>query len=205
MPFIYYLRTRIIKLLLLATGVRIRLLKPAQEFFPKEPVIICPNHSSWLDILLIMAISTRPTCFLGKIEIVKIPLLGWLFKKSDIPIDRSKMHSAGQMLDTVYSKMKEGYDVVIFPEGTVSEKAPELLSFKKGAFKLATDRQIPLLPVILADAWHLWPYAHFFSGRPGLMRIKILEPLLPEKTANAIEVRNRVKTTMQSELLKLFN
>ncbi len=205
MPFIYSLRATFVRILFFLTAIRTNILSDNLQTLNQEALIICPNHSSWLDILLIIAICPKPVCFLGKQEIAKVPLFGWLFKHSDVPVERGSQRAARQLLENAYLKIRQGCHLVIFPEGTVSGNATKLLAFKQGAFKLSIDKQVAIVPLILADAWNVWPYEHFFSGRPGRVRIKILKQIEANEIDSSSALRTEVRNLMQKELLMLFN
>ena len=111
--------------------------------------IFAANHFSFLDIA-VFGFSGQPYAFIGKSSITKLPLFGWMFKKLHIPVDRRSPQSRYQSLVRADEMLESGRSVVFFPEGGITTKEPpKLMPFKDGAFKLAIEKQIPLIPVTI--------------------------------------------------------
>lgn len=121
--------------------------------------LFVPNHSSYLDI---PAVGGGPFAmlFLGKIELVKIPVFGYIYKKLNIIVDRKNPRSRKKAMDDCRESLDRGYNLAIFPEGTISKQSPELLPFKDGAFLLAIEKGIPIVPVTLPYNWKILPGHH---------------------------------------------
>ncbi len=112
----------------------------------RRPYVVVSNHESFVDILLISHLPTEMK-WMSKIEIMKIPLVGWMMRwAKDIPLDRDSATSGAQALAAAHDRLDERVSVMIFPEGTRS-KSGELRKFKAGAFNLAIDAQVPILPL----------------------------------------------------------
>jgi len=109
------------------------------------PVVLSPNHASDLDIPLTFLASPTPVVFMGKAELLKLPLFGYFFKQTSIPVDRSSFSGRKQALKDADKKIKEGYSVCIYPEGGVPPQSYLLRGFKAGAFKLAAENNVPVL------------------------------------------------------------
>lgn len=135
-----------------------------------HPQIICSNHSSYLDIVLMYSTYHRPFLFLGKSELLKWPLIGQFFKKMNIAVDRNNVRAATQSLEKGRQKLKEGWSIVIFPEGTIPVDVPKIMRFKNGAFKLAIEEQVPIQPITFLNHWKLMsdPSETFGVAHPGL-------------------------------------
>ena len=116
-----------------------------------KPIIFCANHCSVLDIIVPLAVLPRRFHFMGKQELSRVPFFGIYFKWLDIPVDRSSIRGSYKAYQQAKSDLERGISVFIFPEATTSIKAPQMLPWKKGAFKLAADSGIPII-------------AHHFSG-----------------------------------------
>ncbi len=141
--------------------------------------LICPNHTSYIDILILYAVFPHYFIFLGKQELGKIPLFKLFFKKLNILVNRSNAKEAHRSLMEVRERLKKGKNVVIFPEGTISKKAPELRPFKNGAFRIALELSLPIVPVTFLDNYKILEDSTKFgaSSRPGKARVIIHPPI----------------------------
>lgn len=115
-----------------------------------QPYVFAANHFSYLDIPF-MGFIPGDVVFIGKSSIRKIPLFGYYFKKLHIAVDRSSVKSRGEVLIRAKKAISKGSSIVIFPEGgIITGEPPHMNRFKDGAFNLAIDKQIPLIPVTLS-------------------------------------------------------
>ena len=130
------------------------------------------NHTSMVDIMLMLYVSKNPFVFVGKKELGKIPLFGFFYKHTCILVDRKNPRSRGKVFDSAQRKLNMGYSICIFPEGGVPEDESIVLdTFKDGAFRLAIEHQIPIAPMTFLDNKKRFSYT-FFSGGPGKLRVK---------------------------------
>ena len=135
--------------------------------------MFCPNHTSMIDIMVMLSVAKNPFVFVGKKELTKIPIFGFFYKRTCIIVDRSDSKSRLAVFEEARRRLCEGLDVCIFPEGLVPDDESVILSeFKNGAFKLAIEHQIPIVPMSFYDCKKLFSYT-FFSGGPGILRVKI--------------------------------
>ncbi len=112
----------------------------------RNPYVVVSNHESFVDILLISHLPTEMK-WMSKAEIMKIPLLGWMMRLvRDIRLDRNNTGSRSDALVQARQRLDSNVSVMIFPEGTRS-KSGEMGDFHAGAFKLAIDAQVPVLPL----------------------------------------------------------
>ena len=130
------------------------------------------NHTSMADIMLMLVASKNPFVFVGKQELAKIPLFGFFYKRTCILVDRSSAKSRQAVFLRAQRRLKQGLSICIFPEGGVPDEEILLDSFKDGAFRLAINHQIPIVPITFYDNKKRFSYT-FFSGGPGKMRAKI--------------------------------
>lgn len=129
------------------------------------------NHVSMIDIMLMLvSIKGNPFVFVGKKELTKLPLFGFFYKKTCIIVDRSDSNSRKQVYLSAKKKLDSGLSVCIFPEGLVPEEQVVLAPFKDGAFRLAINHQIPIVPLTFLDNKKRFSYT-FFSGGPGMLRV----------------------------------
>ncbi|MEZ4796914.1 MAG: lysophospholipid acyltransferase family protein [Flavobacteriaceae bacterium] len=133
------------------------------------------NHTSMIDIMLMLVtVKNNPFVFVGKKELAKIPLFGFFYKRTCILVDRSSAKSRQAVFLRAQKRLKSGLSICIFPEGLVPEEHIELADFKDGAFRLAINHKIPIVPITFYDCKKRFSYT-FFSGGPGLLRVKIHE------------------------------
>lgn len=130
------------------------------------------NHTSMADIMLMLVTVKNPFVFVGKKELAKIPLFGFFYKRTCILVDRSSPESRQAVFLRAQRRLQSGLSVCIFHEGGVPEEHIELDEFKDGAFRLAINHQIPIVPITFGDNKKRLSYT-FFSGGPGKMRVKV--------------------------------
>lgn len=124
-----------------------------KENIPEEPCLFIGNHTSILDIPVMACAVDRKIGFVSKKEILKVPVLGyWLLKARCISLDRENPRDAVRMINEGVKNLKDGYSMVIFPEGTRS-KDGKPLPFKKGSVKLGTKAKAPIVPVTIDAAF----------------------------------------------------
>lgn len=141
--------------------------------------IICPNHTSILDITAIIYLCPPNFSFMGKIELLDNPVTRIFFKTIDIAVDRKSKIASFRAYKKAEELVKNNKTVVIFPEGKIDDEyPPRLHEFKAGSFKLAIDNQVDIIPVIIQDAWKtLWDDGKKLGSKPGIIHIKVLKPI----------------------------
>ena len=165
----------------------------------KTSYMIVANHTSMVDIMLMLAIIKNPFVFVGKHELSKIPLFGFFYKRTCILVDRGSTKSRRDVFEAAQQRIKRGLSVCIFPEGGVPDDESIVLDeFKDGAFRLAIEHQIPILPITFPDNKKRFSYT-FFSGSPGLMRAYIHS--IVETEGLTIEARKGIKEKVRTIIL----
>lgn len=139
---------------------------------PNKSYMFVANHTSMADIMLMLIAVKNPFVFVGKKELAKIPLFGFFYKRTCILVDRTSAKSRQAVFLRAQRRLKQGLSICIFPEGGVPEGDILLDEFKDGAFRLAVNHQIPVVPITFYDNKKRFSYV-FFSGSPGKMRAKI--------------------------------
>lgn len=135
--------------------------------------MLVANHTSMADIMLMLRTSPNPFVFVGKKELVKIPLFGFFYKRVCIMVDRSSAQSRTAVYKRAQARLNDGLSICIFPEGGVPEDESVLLDeFRDGAFRLAIEYQIPVVPISFADNKKRFPF-RFYGGFPGRMRVHV--------------------------------
>ncbi len=164
---------------------------------PNEPRIYCANHTSWLDIPSLGLILKEDHVFMGKESLVKLPLFGPMFARLHITVNRHSHKDSYRALDLCRQAIDKGRSVILFPEGGINGEAPYLNNFKNGPFRLAIDKQVPIVPVTLLYNWKIldktflprWHRGHLIVHAP--LDTKGLNPSdeeeLKKKTFDIIE------------------
>ena len=138
---------------------------------PEKSYMFCPNHTSLIDPFLLIAISKNPIVFVGKKELEKIPIFGFFYKRTVIMVDRSSVESRKRVFEMAKERLQNGVSMAIFPEGLVPKEDEVLAPFKKGAFSLAIEFDIPIVPQVYYDCKRFFSW-DVFKGRPGILRVR---------------------------------
>lgn len=201
-PYFFKMARLWAKFILFGMGFYYKVEK-SQELDPNKSYMIVANHTSMADIMLMLAVIKNPFVFVGKKELSKIPLFGFFYKRTCILVDRSCSKSRMEVFNSAEKRIKRGLSVCIFPEGGVpSDEKIVLDTFKDGAFRLAIEHQIPILPITFGDNKKRFSYT-FFSGTPGIMRVKIhsLVQILGKKGVDRKEIKEEVYEIIHKQLL----
>lgn len=173
-----------------------------KTFDKKQSYMLVANHTSMIDIMLMLAAVPQPFVFVGKKELAKLPVFGFFYKRTCILVDRGSPRSRKFAFEEADRRLKEGTSICIFPEGLVPEDRSIVLdSFKEGAFRLAIEHQIPIRVMVFPDNKKRFSY-DFFSGGPGTLRVCFLGTLTTKgKTmADRVELRDQVWQQMYNAL-----
>lgn len=170
-PFFFKLARFWAKIILFGMGF-IPVIKGDTLFEKGKSYMFVANHTSMTDIMLMLYVTKNPFVFVGKMELAKIPLFGFFYKRTCILVDRDNPKSRREVFVRAQKKLNQGLSVCIFPEGGVPSEEIILDEFKDGAFRLAIEHKIPIAPMTFHDNKKRFSYT-FFSGGPGRMRVKI--------------------------------
>lgn len=145
---------------------------------PSKQYILIGNHMSYLDALISAVASDNFKKYIGKAEILKYPVLGYLLEKLYVPVQRDQKESRKWSMEAMFKYLKGGASMVIFPEGTCNTTPALLKEFKDGAFSLSIQLKIPLAVCSIVGAAEVMP-RKLLSLRPGKINVywtKIIEP-----------------------------
>ncbi len=143
---------------------------------PKQPYVFCPNHFSYLDIPA-MGLNPVNAIFVGKNDMEKIPLFGYMYRKLHITVDRQSLKSRYTTVLKSIEAIEAGKSLVIFPEGgIVTDAPPKMGKFKDGAFRVAIEKQIPIIPVTIPFNWIILPDGSYIP-RWNLLKVVFHEPI----------------------------
>jgi 1-acyl-sn-glycerol-3-phosphate acyltransferase len=163
------------KFLTTLIGIKIDV-KYESSVIEKQNYIICANHKSYLDIILMYLIINKDFAFLGKSEILKWPVINIFFKRGvDIPVYRGSKTRSHECLELAEKEIKRGRSIVIFPEGGWDKTGKNMRSFKNGAFQLAIDTKCPILPITFKNNYDLFTDHKDISGtaKPGKAKVVV--------------------------------
>ncbi len=165
---------------------------------PRRPYVVVSNHESFADILLISHLPWEMK-LLSKVELFRIPVLGWLMQLAgDIPVKRGEGRSAVEAMQRCREVLKRRVSVMIFPEGTRSMTS-EMLPFKDGAFRLAIDAKVPILPLALSGTSTALRKKDWRFGR-SIAEVRVLEPVETAglTTKDVPALRERVRAVIDA-------
>ncbi len=154
----------------------------------KKHYIFVANHISYLDAPIIVKTMRQPIRVLGKIEMSKIPLFGFIYRNAIVTVDRSNAENRARSVRILKSVVNKGISIFLFPEGTFNLTAEPLRDFFDGAFRIAIESQIPIKPVLFLDGYDRMHYKSLFSLNPGRSRSVFLDEIAVEGlTLNDVE------------------
>lgn len=174
-----------------------------QKIIKNKGYMLIANHTCMTDIMLMLKTSKNPFVFVGKKELTKIPIFGFFFKRVCITVDRDSAKSRTAAFKSAHRRIEKGLSICIFPEGKVPDEDIVLDEFKSGAFRLAIDHQVPIIPMTFADNKKRFSY-NFFSGSPGVMRVKI-HKFIETKGLNIEDkdfIKEKARTIIYDQLLE---
>ena len=162
---------------------KIRYAKPLPK---RTSYVLVANHTSYIDPFVMLRVSKNPFVFVGKKELVKIPIFGYLYKRAAIMVNRSDKKSRWEVYGRAEKKLALGYSICVFPEVSYEDDTVFLNPFKRGAFKIAIDHQLPVVPMVFYDCKRKHPWYPNF-GYPGELRVQTYSEILPPKAIEELE------------------
>ena len=155
--------------------------KVTHEFRPNphQTYVFCANHFSYLDIAAMGLILENYYAFVGKSDVKKVPLFGYMFAKLHIQVDRNDPGSRTKSLQRSLKALQRGRSVVIFPEGGIRAEQPPKMHqpFQNGAFVMAIEQQVPIVPISLLNTYRRLPDRTKIRLHPGSVRAIIHAPI----------------------------
>ncbi|MFC1670684.1 lysophospholipid acyltransferase family protein [Spirochaetota bacterium] len=167
----------------------------------KKSYVIVANHQSMYDIFVVYGWMPVDFKWVMKIEMRTYPMIGYSCDKmGHVFIDRSNQVAALESINSARDKIKDGTSIMFFPEGTWS-KDGKLLDFKKGAFRLALDMGLPVLPVTIVNIRKILP-SDKFAIFPGSAKMVIHDPISIDdyNKENMDELMERARESIQKGL-----
>jgi 1-acyl-sn-glycerol-3-phosphate acyltransferase len=169
-----------------------------------KPYIICPNHTSNLDITAMSLMVKNNFCFIGKDELLKNMVTKLFFQTIDIPVNRESKMSSFRAFKSAAERLQQGMSMVIFPEGKIPDDfPPKLHEFKNGPFRLAIEHKIPIIPVTTLNAWEiLWDTGLERGSKPGVCRVVVHKPI--ETAHLTVEDADRLRDEIYEQINHRF-
>jgi 1-acyl-sn-glycerol-3-phosphate acyltransferase len=199
----FRLKRRWARFLACFSGVPPRIIRQAP--LPEPPYVICCNHSSYIDIIQMYNVVPEYFLFVGKYELLKWPLFNIFFKGMNIAVNRGSHNEAAKAFRKAAQAIDRGTSIAIFPEGTIPDYTPRMKPFKDGAFKLAIEKQVPIVPVTFIDHWRYFgePLEVMSRARPGIARTVIHDAVATTGLGDADvpALRKRVYEVIEGPLL----
>jgi 1-acyl-sn-glycerol-3-phosphate acyltransferase len=147
-----------------------------REHLPRGPSVLVANHQSMADIVAVMALH-HPFKFVSKASLFSLPVVGWMMSLAGyVRLDRGKPHSTQGMLEECRGWLRLGVPVLIFPEGTYSPDG-KLLPFKRGAFRLAIEEGVPIVPILIEGTRSLVHEDGPWLNPTCQIRVTVLSPI----------------------------
>ena len=170
----------------------------------KRSYIFVSNHISYLDGPILVKALRQPFRPLGKVEMSKVPVFGFIYRNAIVTVDRSSAANRSESVRLLKSIINKGISVMVFPEGTFNMTTNPLKDFYDGAFRVAIETQTSIKPVLFLDAYRRMPYESLFSMNPGQSRIVYLDEIAVEGyTVDDIgRLKDQVYDIMEKKLVE---
>lgn len=181
-------------------GFRYDLIKLSEQKKDKnQQYVFISNHTSIMDIMLTCILfPDHPVCFVGKKELVKIPIFGTIYKRICVMVDRTSAKSRADVYRRCAEKMEEGNSIAIFPEGGVPDDTSIILDeFKDGAFMLSSKYHSPIAVYTFIGLKEMFPFDSS-QGYPGRVKVYfngIIQPTNSPKDSKS-EAYQEIKKTL---------
>lgn len=177
--------------------------KGKQNLQKGKAYIYIGNHNSFLDSPACIYAVPGAVKPLGKIEITKVPIFGYLYRYMVVIVDRKSASSRKTSLLRLKQMLQSGISVLVFPEGTQNRSAQPLQPFYDGAFKLAMDTGYDIAPFLIRNTRKLWSADDGMRFKPGNIEVEFL-PTIPASTFQNLtiaELKAQTYELMQQALL----
>ena len=169
--------------------------------------IFVGNHISYMDIPPVVLAIHQPVRVLGKYEMVKIPIFGWIYRSAVILVDRRNAEQRAKSVRALKAAISKGISIFLFPEGTFNESDKPLKDFYDGAFRIAIESQTPIKPILMIDTLERMHFKSIFSLSPGKNRVVYLEEIevTPYSMKEVTQLKERVYQLMEEGLKRYRN
>lgn len=182
---------------LLIAGIAPLRINGAEHLAKNKSVIYAANHASYLDALIALAIMPPETRFVAKKELFNVPVIGRMMQKMGyLSVDRNNLPRGLEDTVEIEAALKSGHSILIFPEGTFGYAAG-LRPFRLGAFKIAAEAGVPVVPVAIRGARKMLRDGSWLM-RPNRIRVTICDPVMP--SGNDWQDITRLRQTVRAKV-----
>ncbi|HFA48258.1 MAG TPA: 1-acyl-sn-glycerol-3-phosphate acyltransferase [Bacteroidetes bacterium] len=197
--FSHHIYTRLFFTLIL---VRIKI-EGLEYLDKKKTYIIVSNHLTALDFMVNARAYPGVYKYLAKIDLVKIPVFGFIVKKLCVLVDRKSRESRVKSIAYLRQTLKDGYSVFLYPEGTRNETDAPLLPFHKGAFSTAIESGCPVAVQTIVKIKHVSGKASGLDLFPGTIKVVWSKPISTEGMTNkdVLKLKEKVEAIMREQLV----
>lgn len=189
---------------LIGVGIRHENIYEASPDAGRQYVFVS-NHISYLDIpLILQALSRNSFRILGKAEMSRVPIFGYIYSRAVVMVDRKSALERSKSVRELKSVLAMDTSIFIFPEGTFNETRRPLKEFYDGAFRIAIETQTPLQPILFLDTYDRMHYSNLFCLRPGRTRAVFLPTVEVEglTIADLQKLKTQVYRIMEEALVR---
>ena len=189
------------KIILFFCCIRIKV-HGLENFDHRAQYVFVGNHRSYLDALISASCIPNYKKYIGRAELLKFPIIGYILRKMYIPVQRDDKDSRKWSMEQLFAKTSDGASMVIYPEGTTNPSAEYFLPFKDGAFRLSIGAQIPIVAMTCIGAGELWHRKSMHIIKPGKLLVFFSSPFSPAgKTEVDVEAyKASIKAEFMSHL-----
>lgn len=185
-------------------GFRYELINLTDKKIDKnQQYVFIANHTSIMDVMLpCILMPNHPLCYVGKKELVKIPIFGIIYKRICVMVDRSSPRSRADVYRRCAERMEEGQSIVIFPEGGVPDDRSVILdTFKDGAFILSSKYQSPIAVFTFVGLNKMFPF-EYDKGNPGKVKVYFNDVMQPNQSVESLkaEAHQKIKNILKSSI-----
>ena len=211
--FVRYTSNYIGNLLIFLFGMK----KQITGFYPLHhtgPCIYIVNHKSYLDLIIVASLVPHKIKYLGKAEVFKWPFFGFLARHSgQIPVQREDKDSRNKGYDLMKQALSDGYSIILFPEGgwkNPGNKSPNpynleenklLQNFRNGAFRLAMEAKVPIVPILLLNAQERFSDITM-RVIPGLIKVHVFDLIQSNRFQDSFDLNHKCYKIMLEQLEK---
>lgn len=169
--------------------------------------VFVANHGSYMDIPPIVLAMHQPIRVLGKYEMLRYPIFGWIYRMAVIVVDRRSPQMRARSLRALKATLRKGISIFIFPEGTFNETEAPLKEMYNGAFRLAIEMQVPVRVLVIPDAVERLHWSAILALSPGKNRVVHVQTLETEglQLSDVEILKAKTAEVMANALIKYRN